>query len=275
MTDYIPASGDHAVEEAVVGVRFHESASDEAYEAAAKVAAELAVKHELPGRVQLDPLSLVMGRQSISSGYRPLEVSKPGHLFQRVTPAGAMEEELTLERAAVTYRTRNYRRWADVQARITGILIPAVDALGIGGPEKIAVIELRCVDRFISREGTPSLATLVRSDTIFVPPHLLDSTDFLHVHTGWFEESSAEGRTLINLNVDVGDYEGSRRASVIQVLSKQSAEVGQFFAAHRTNEDAIVKTLDELHRRDKDLLGGLLTEEVQKSINLFGEGAQK
>lgn len=275
MTDYEPASGDHAVEEAVVGVRFHEAASDEAYEAAAKVAADLAVQHELPGRVQLDPFSLVMGRQAISAGYRPLEVSKPGHLFQRVTPAGAMEEELTLERAAVTYRTRNYKRWADVQDRIAGILIPAVNALGVGGPEKIAVIELRCVDRFVSPKGTPSLSTLVRRDTEFLPPHLLNSTDFLHVHTGWFENSNDAGRTLINLNIDVGEFEGSRRASVIQVLSRQSTEEGQFFSVFKGNEDAITQTLNELHVRDKELLRGLLAEDVQKSISLFGKDAGK
>jgi uncharacterized protein (TIGR04255 family) len=271
MASYVPAVGDHAVQEAVLGIRLFEPATDAAYENALATATTLASTYNLPGRLKLDPISLVMGRQSISAGYAATEVM-PGVLYQRVSPSGDMEEELTVERSAVTYRTRSYKRWADVVRLIHGILIPVMESLSANAKDNISVLELRCIDQFVSDgDAPPALSDLVRSGSGFVPSHLLDKTELLHARSGWFENQTESSRTLINVNIDLSTLEDGRRsASILQMISLQGATSGNLFDADRSLGESILKIFDALHRRDKTLLAGILTDKLQSEINLIG-----
>lgn len=272
MTSYRPASGQHAVEQAIIGVRIFQSASDADYQNAVTKAAELAVEHSLPGRMQLDPMSLVFGRQVISHGFVNANELMPGTLFQRVNSDGTMAEELTIERGAVTYRTRSYKRWKDVQNIVDGIVSPVVSILAQGDINQVAVIELRCVDRFTSDVNTyPRLSELVRNEARHVTSNLLNSESQLHIHSGWFEDATEDGRTLINLNIDVIDQSsGSRDATILQSISRHSSEAGSYFERGECFGECILLNFNELHSKDKSLLAGVLTDELQSQINLIG-----
>lgn len=271
MGRYSPIARDHAVDEAVVGVRLFEAVDEETYQAAIKVGSDLAKEVNLPGRVQLDPMSLLVGRQVVSAGYTDMAMY-PGILFQRVNADGSMAEELTIERSAVTYRTRSYQRWADVQGYIGNILIPIVEILTKNDPAEISVVELRCVDKFIaSQDEFPALGELIRSDCELIPAHMLDLHQYMHFHSGWFEEADDKGRTLINVNIDVNDDRtGGIVTSILQVFSKQSATKGGIFEGPRSIEEIVKSHFDELHAQDKRMLARLLTDEIQDSINLVG-----
>lgn len=272
MRFYKPIAGDHAVDEAVVGVRLFEGASDAAYQAATGEAAQLADRLDLPGRIQLDPMSLIIGRQIVSGGYSELSVA-PGMLYQRVNNDGSMAEELTVERTAVTYRTRSYRRWSDIEGYIEQILIPILNTLVAGDAGNIAVIELRCVDKFTAPlDPFPPLSDIVREGCEYVPSHLTGKSTFMHCHTGWFSDQGPAGRYLTNLSIDVtDDKQGNVIASVLQVLSKQSARRGNFFDRNDDLTQIVLSTFTELHASDKGLLASLLTNDAQSAINLSGK----
>lgn len=271
MGRYRPVSGAHAIDEAVVGVRLFEAVDDQLYQAAIEKASELADRVNLPGRVQLDPMSLLVGRQVVSPGFTEMTMH-PGMLFQRVNPDGSMAEELTIERTAVTYRTRSYRRWKDVQGYIADILIPIVSCLSADDSGRLAVIELRCLDKFTaSKSDFPVLSELVRAGCDLVPAHLLGKAEYLHIHSGWFDDVSEAGRSLVNLNVDVTDDRISGiQASILQVFSKQSARQGAFFDHEGSLSELVCQVFEDLHAQDKAALARLLTDEVQAEINLAG-----
>lgn len=277
MNGYRPCAGSHAIDQAVVGIRLRTAANDERFHSAAELATELAVRYNLPGRLQLDPFSMVFGRQVISQGYATSGELSPGLVFQRVNPDGSMGEELTLERNTVTYRTRSYRRWSDVIGFISGILCPVAAVLSGESSEEIAVIELRCMDQFLSDGQNPPLGELIRRDTPYIPPDLFARSDMLHCHLGWFEDVSETGRTLVNLNLDVSDIpEGARVASLLQVVSKQFSGAGNPFAGANGFDESVLNTFNVLHRYDKNLLASLITDELQEQISLRGNsGTEK
>ncbi|RSV20377.1 TIGR04255 family protein [Sphingomonas sp. ABOLG] len=271
MASYRPVSGAHAIEQAVVGVRISGATTDAVYSTAVVKAAELAAKSGLPGRVQLDPLSLLFGRQVISPGYSAAEMT-PGTVFQRVEPDGSMAEELTLERNAVTFRTHRYKRWADMVAHITTILSPVASVLAENNAARVSVVELRCVDRFVSdTESIPPLSDLVRQDSPYVTGDMIDRETFLHLHSGWIDDQSDLGRTLYNLNIEIGMGEHARpNATILQVISKQSSGKGSLFADGADFESSVMSTFQDLHLADKALLSKLLSDRLQADINLPG-----
>lgn len=272
MTLYRPVTGQHAIDQAVVGVRVFDPVSDERFKAIVQQAAELAISHNLPGKVQLDAMSVAFGRQVISHGMIVNPELHPGMLFQRVNADGSMAEEMTVERTAVTYRTRSYKRWKDMENILFGIVLPIAASLAESDLDRVSVVELRCIDRFLSGPNErPLLSSLVRQGCRFVSPHLLESSSQLHLHTGWFADESDGGRTLININFDVVDQDdGSRAASVMQSISLQHSRGHLGSSATGDFVEKISSDFAFLHAEDKALLAGILTDELQLQINLAG-----
>ncbi len=272
MGRYLPAAGAHAIEHAIVGLRLFAQAEEPVFQEAIGVAAELAKKHNLPGRLHLDPFSLAFGRQVITNGFAPPVAMAHGTLFQRVKSDGSMEEELTVERNAVTFRTNAYTRWSVVSGLISDVLTPIGKILAGGDAAKLAVIELRCIDKFTAPdEPAPPLGDLVRAGSPYIADGMLEKSEQLHIHSGWFEDQSPEGRTLVNFNIDVVDDEaqGTRSASILQVLSMHSAE--GLFSQYADFDAAIGAAFANLHKRDKRLLSAIITDDMQAAINLVGD----
>lgn len=272
MTSYRPAAGQHAIDQAVVGIRIFDPVSDLQFKQIIQQAAELAIAHNLPGRVQLDPMSIAFGRQVISHGMVSGAELHPGMLFQRVNADGSMAEEMTIERTAVTYRTRSYRRWKDIEDILNGIVFPVAASLAENDLGKISVVELRCIDRFLSEPGSkPPLSSLVRTDCPYIAPHLIERSSQLHLHSGWFDDETDSGRTLFNINIDVADQEdGARAAHILQSISLQYASQ---LDAHEGAGDFVPTLADRfsnLHAKDKRLLADILTDSLQDEINLIG-----
>lgn len=270
MTKFRPASDEHAVHHAVVGVRLQGPTNNENYDLAVALATEL-VRTNLPGKVQLDPLAMVFGRQVISPGLAGSGDFNPGWLFQRTNDAGEMQEELTLERSALTYRTSSYQRWDNVQKIIDEIIVPVAQKMSQDDKTRLSVIELRCIDKFLASDLDTTLEGLVKPDTPYIPREVINKNEMLHCHLGWFEDRDDTGRLLINLNVDVVDTpEAGRAANVLQVLSQQSASGGVRFEKSGSFEEVVKDTFLYLHKFDKYILSELLSDEMQDQIQLKG-----
>lgn len=272
MTTYRANSASHSVEQAVVGIRLLEDADEHAFLEAVETAAQLQELFDLPGRVEADPMALMFGRQSVSQGYRsaPSDM-KPGMIFQRVNRSGAMESELTVERSAVTFRTRDYTRWSDMQKFISGLLAPVTTSLCKGETRQIAVVELRCIDKFVASVSSPKLSELINENSRLVAQLLKSKAELLHSHIGWFENESAYGRTLVNVNIDLSENQSKRVASILQVVSKQSNGAKATYLSRKSIQGALVQILDELHLRDKAILGNILNDSLIQAIGLAGK----
>ncbi len=269
MSQYVPGAGAHAVEQAVVGIRLFEPCDPASYDNALAIAAALP---ELPARIQLDAMAMAFGRQVISHGYHVPTQLEPGMLFSRIRPDGGTEEELTVERGAVTYRTNNYKRWTDVQKIISDVICPMADCMTGGDLSKISVVELRCIDRFDGLGDDPlCLKSLVKQNSRVIPSAYLEKDEMLHIHCGWFQNKSENGRYLVNFNLDIVEYPPNRKANLLQVVSAQSSQVGNIFSKKEGFSESILAVFDELHAIDKSLLAEILNEDMQKSISLAGD----
>ncbi|MBV1831328.1 TIGR04255 family protein [Komagataeibacter sp. AV436] len=270
MSDFRPCKSNHAIEQAVVGVRISKIAPDDVYKRACEQADVLAVSNNLPGKMQLDPMALFMGRQVISPGYAPMQMGTPGMLYQRVAPNGTVVEEITLERSAITYRTHKYNRWDDVVRKIQDVLIPLANTLCGGDLSSVSVVELRCIDRFMLHgDDVPSLSNVIRSDSPYISSNLLDKKEMLHQHIGWFESTDQNRRTLLNINIDsVNDSSEKRNIIILQVISEQGKDGHVLHEDGTSLEEALLNKFHHLHERDKEILSSLLTDEKQSSINL-------
>lgn len=269
---YRPIHGVHAIDQAVVGVRVFESVSELQFKEIVQQAGVLATGHQLLGRLQLDPMSVAFGRQVISHGMVSEGALHPGMLFQRVNSDGTMAEEMTLERTAVTYRTRSYKRWSDIEKILTDILLPLAMSLANDNLNQVSVVELRCIDRFLSEPSErPALNTLVRKECPYIPKDILDQTSQLHLYTGWFENQSDSSRLLVNMNFDVVDQDdGGRAASILQSLSQQFAKNSQ---DTRLSVEFLATILDkfrDLHKINKRMLASIINHDMQECINLTG-----
>lgn len=268
MSDYKPCNSAHAVEQAVVGVRIAKPIQDALFQNVVAEADRLANVYNLPGKMQLDPMALMMGKQVISLGYHNDMLMAPGMLYCRIAPDGTTEEELTIERGAITYRTHKYERWIDVSTKIENFLLPLVEKITEGQPSRVSVIELRCIDRFIAKnESDPSLSSAIRDDSAFVARNLLDKNDMLHQHIGWFENETPQKRRLINLNLSVTSVNGNKELVILQVISDQG-DLGNILSDTDHLNPSLLEKFNTLHRKDKEILKQILTDDLQKEINL-------
>lgn len=272
MTIFQPHTPAHAIEQAVVGVRLLHDADEACFTAAVKMASELQDKFDLPGRMQVDPMSLMFGRQALTMGYRSGSMEmKPGVVFQRVNPDGSMVKELSIEPSGVTLRTQEYDRWSTMQNLINGLLAPVAKALCASQIGRVTAIELRCVDRFIAPAGErPALSEAISAASPLAPNYLIEKTSFLHSHTGWFEDEGEQGRVLVNVNIDVGEDGDCRTLNILQVVSRQSSGINTEYYGSLSFEDSLLNALEANHRRDKALLGGILVPALANAIGLNG-----
>ena len=268
MANYRPAGDDHAIDQAIVGVRLKERADETHHAEALKLATELAVDFKLPGRMQLDPMSMLFGRQNISFGYEGQSETLGGHLFQHVNPDGTTSQELTLEPTAVTFRTMAYERWSDIQKIIREAILPITTALTGGHLTRVSVVELRCIDRFVN-DGPDKVALLdiIAKRSSLLPSFLEERTSSLHSHIGWFDDLSPNERYLYNLNVGVSDTDTDQTVHLLQVVSRHLREG---LPEDDSGGLALEAAFDDLHARDKGLLEMLLNDAVKQRINLAG-----
>jgi uncharacterized protein (TIGR04255 family) len=275
MADFVPFQGNHAIEEATVAVRLWAPVADDAFRKALGTARQVAVDHRLPGRVQVPAMQVVFGRSQ-------LPVGSPGvataNVFQRVEEDGTVAEELTLDPSSAAYRTRSYKRWADVQKLVTGAFVPILTDMTSGGDVGIATIELRCIDKFVLQPIPDAVdyRQLFRGDTPLLPLHVFEIDGLWHSHVGWFEDVTEDRRTLVNVNVDVLDQNSedgdeSRTVSINKFVSYQTniQQGGLKFGDQLPRE--VCERFDRLHMRDKELLAWLLTKEAQRRIGLWGK----
>ena len=276
MTDFTPHMRDHAIEEATISVRFWAPTAEDAFKSALDVARDVAGAQNLPGRVQVPVMPQLFGRSQITLPFGSNQLPMAS-VFQRVQENGVIAEELTVDQSGAAYRTRSYRRWADVQKLIQSAFIPIIREMLSPDGMGIAIVELRCLDKFMASPVPDRVdyRQVLRADSEIVPPYALTLDGLWHSHVGWFEDVTECNRTLINLNIDVLDQPAedgasTRSLSINQVISYQTNTLNISEADHIPENLAAI--FDRIHKRDKELLGLLLSDQMQKKIGLWSQG---
>lgn len=263
-----PLHAAHAIEQVIFVVQFDRPLDDDPFLQALKTAEQF--KEELPGEIQMQGVTFMIG----ASPGMPSNGQAAGKWFRRSAPNGVIENDLRVERVALTFVTTLYTRWDTVWAQARkyfSVLLPIYATKA-----KIASISLNYIDKFSWRgdmtDCRPNL--LLRPDSKYLCPHVFQADDFWHSHTGAFVRVDQNTKRLVNINVDYLDEpraDGPRRiVSVTTIITDLLNQVG--YEPIDVASDHCVDFLDAhmrmLHISEKDILGNIVNDEMCKRIAL-------
>jgi hypothetical protein len=232
---------------------------------------------EMPGRAELRTVALALaGGGAPGIGVVPSGLgSGDGLRLRRMKPDGAVESELQVERASVTFRTSLYTRWDSVWG-LARKYFDAVVPMYIAQAQ-IAGITLTFVDKFAwtgpPTECKPSL--LLRTASRYVCPHVYSAEDLWHNHTGMFLRIDNQIKRLLNVNIDCTDENspnGPRRVvAMTTVLTDFMNQPGYetFVVAEQGATAFLHARMEELHKLGKDILGDIINDEMSRRIALL------
>jgi len=188
-----------------------------------------------------------------------------GHAFSRQGPAGPARV-LEVHRNRMVGQVNDYTRWEPVWKEVSNWF----SAVGpILGNRQITHVGLQYNDIFHWRDAPQSLdlKQVFREDSPLLPGNVFKLKGLWHSHNGYFLERSepVPHRLLENVNVNMLEELG-QRSIVISTVHK--AEI-----ADKWGWDSMSKDIDalmaDLHKRNKEVLGDLLSVNAATMIGLF------
>jgi len=127
-------------------IRFARQVTDATFTQVIVEARRKATESNLPAEnqqsnllVAFDPMAGMQARQAPAFGT----------FFQRFNAAGAIEEELRIERNFVAYRTGVYDRWAEIGGKLDAMVLPLAQLYAAEVPLLESAV-LQYVDRFVA-----------------------------------------------------------------------------------------------------------------------------
>ncbi len=207
-TRFEPIHEAHAIEQAAVTLQFGRPIDPGSFKNAVAAFRQRYAAGDgaiLPGDVQLQQATFGFQIGNLALGQPAQAGLSMGHMFSRTSPSGVVEKDLRLNAFSIAFRTCVYSRWADLAADAKGFLEVLLPFYGDSLP--IASLGYSVVDKFIwkgpSGQCNPKL--LLRPQSKYVCPHVFNTSDMWHSHTGVFLKEDASTKRLLNLNVDCVD----------------------------------------------------------------------
>lgn len=265
-----PLNERDAVESFSIVVRFPSSVAEDVFQGTLNfVRGSLTAKLDLPGENRVQEFAFRVGAvldttQSASSGIN----------FQRYSRSGEVEAELRLERVAFALTLRAYPGWQFVTKEITPHLCDLVERY-YASTGALGSISMQYQNRFLAGGddvGSVDWDGAVLSESDWVATKFASEAPYWHCHTGAFEPTRYGVRRLINVNVDVQDFQrratSTKSMSIIVLASDQHQVEGYTPVAIEGNRvcDYFYEELESLHARIKELLSEILSESCKTAI---------
>jgi uncharacterized protein (TIGR04255 family) len=268
-----PVHDAHAIEQVTFSLQFTRHLDDAAI---TRLQAECAARlgTDLPGKHEIRSIGVSVGPQ----GLVPIAgaASAPdGFLRMRVSPTGAVEKELRVERGGTSFRTTTYTRWAAVWADARRCFEVVMGSL----PADVGLVahSLQYVDRF-DWSGTPSecrAAELIAPGSEFVAPYVFRSEDLWHSHFGAFMRLDEFTKRLLLVNLDALDeasQDGISRRSVRITTGVTDLLSQPGYRERVVPAGEVIRYLDErqdgAHTVLKNVIGDILNDGMRRKIGI-------
>jgi uncharacterized protein (TIGR04255 family) len=265
-----PVHDAHAIEQVLFGVQLRQPTDKAVVTAATKVVIEQ-FGEDFPGRSDTQSVVFQIASSVETSGSRRSE----GKSFSRTRPNGAAEHELRFDQTSVAFMTTAYTRWQAVWAQASKYFAAVLPFYLSSG--QIGSIALNYVDKFVWK-GDPRLcraSKLFRAGSRYLCPHVFDTPDLWHSHTGAFLFVENHTKRLINVNADCLDVtlpdEVVERAVTITTLFTDNllpSEYDTFGITAANAHDFVGVRMRELHVASKKMFGDIVSDEIRARIAL-------
>lgn len=255
-----PFAGAHAVQSAAFAFEWPQPLSEKEFADVLDLHEKL--KASLPSVTQNKALMIeIAGGSPVSTqGTGSIVFTRPA-----LGGTGAPSRILEISRDKCVGQINEYTRWDSVWKEVLGWFEIVAPVLVKAHP--VRNIGLQYNDVFYWRASPESLdlRQVFRTDSPYLPPHVFELSDLWHSHHGYFVQLEKH-RLLENINVNLLDELGQRSVLISTVHKAE-------FASLIFNAEDLLSTVSnlipDLHKRNKDVLGKLLTKEVADTIKLF------
>lgn len=191
--------------------------------------------------------------------------------FLRPHPSmlGAASRAINVTRASCVAIVSDYSRWDQVWTETRRWLLKIASAITRTRPISLVGLQYTDVFQWRADPATLHLNEVLLEGSDLLVRNVFKTKNLWHSHHGYFEdrEEPMPHQLLENVNVSVTDNNGRRS---IQIVTVHRAGL----RAPIWNADELAGTLDrimnDLHQRNKAVMGNVLTPEVQQKIKLNG-----
>ena len=264
-----PIHDAHAIEQVAFVLQMAQPIEEAPFARAREVAKQFKNESDLPGQRDIQRLAFSFGAQT------PLPPPSVPLVLQRISADGTPEKELKIDSESITFKTFRYTRWNEawLQARrYFEELVPIYAASGMA-----VGISLNYIDKFKWAGNLNECKTnlLLRHGSNYLCPHIFESDDFWHSHTGAFIRTNQTTKRLLNVNVDYLDEirpdETQRIVAITTVLTDLMNQPG--YDETEVNANNAINLLDgrmqELHLFGKKVFSNIISDDMCKRIALI------
>lgn len=190
-----------------------------------------------------------------------------GYVFSRPGPAGPARV-LEVQRNRMVGQVNDYTRWEPVWKEVRSWFDTLAPLLG---KRQFTSVGLQYNDVFHWRDTPESLdlKQVFKVGSPLLPSNAFELTNLWHSHHGYFLDRNEpiKHRLLENVNVNLLEELG-QRSIVITTVHKAEINIWSWEEVSK----CIDALMSDLHKRNKDNLGRLLSDDAAGKISLFKGG---
>lgn len=271
-----PFHESHSIELAAAAVNFAEPLTEVVWRKAVREAEAVAKAAGLSEKSAMNSVQFTIGPGAPTTTPAAVEAMNFVRSAAIETPVGiqkAAVETLSVARAGLTYQSAAYTRWEAFNERIQMLLrSPLRSALYA---VSTANLRLEYRDSFRFRgEGAPRADGLLNRESSLISPHVFETTELWHSHTGFFEKADGSDR-LVQINIDsnlsarLGEKEPFRTVSITTAV-QNNLNPPTPEALDNDSDQAILqlRMFDSLHARSIDLFTQIVTNEAAARVGI-------
>jgi uncharacterized protein (TIGR04255 family) len=267
---YIPFAGKNSIVEAAFSLQFAKPLAPAVAEKFDILKSEFIADFPSFEKLQLfqmtfgnqQPGAMIPATSQTAAGFNASKLKgdgKPSRVFRTVDPNLSMH---LLE----------YDHWAEAKSIVLQTFHRCLKILGLPSAQNsIVAIQLTFIDRF-TFDGileTASAAGLLKSNTQYITPKILNVGNLWHSHSGWSDPLLGEQKAMHQLNVN-GAVEGS--AFIMMSHSIQCNLVSPIVTPLEINDGSKTSSLETLfdaqHEANAAVLKNLLNDKMLVNIGL-------
>lgn len=257
----LPISGKHAIEIAAFVVVFERPFSAHAIEALGGLQETL--KNDLPVFQRINVLEV---RLEDGALVKQNMGSVSGVLLQQFGEDGKQSWGLRVEGNTIVASCLKYEAWNKTAPQALGFLKAVINIVADEDTTP-TVVALQIVDRFVapSKDGY-KIGDVFNTRSEFLTKHTFSAGCLWHIHQGWFDDATLVPSRMLNvLNLSTNDTPSGLITTIdhtaqYQALGVQTTKI--------TDEDWLISLFNELHIKNKTVLGNLLNAKQRKAIKL-------
>lgn len=207
--------------------------------------------------------------QKITAQFNGTDISQSlqtgGVLLQHFNTAGKPTWILKIEGNLVAVSCLDYVDWDEEKPKALNLISKALAAISCDRVN-VATLGLQVVDKFKEPMSEYEFANVLNPLSRFVTKQAIESGPLWHTYQGWFDVPPSDGNQLLNiLNLTANEENNEHTLTIdhqTQLMWSQSVsapdDAKQFF-------DSL---LDDLHRRNKEVVKELLNDQQKAAIHL-------